>query len=528
MTTRRFSLTVAIVSSLACLLLLTWILISLISFKTAENDLKAQKLEESRLLAATVAASFQTPFSPEGVSETTAQLSSQLSPERGVIGFAVADKNQQMLVGWPLDPSLREVLRGKGERFQFSNGGRELHRYVPIMQRGQLVGALRLSLSLNAEYERLNRSRTLFLAYFVLDFILVLVLGSWLIARVVVTPIRKLLTVTERVASGDLTQSVPVPGSMEIAALAESFNVMVEALRCKRDEVDQHVASLEQVNRELQAAREETVRSEKMASVGVLAAGMAHEIGTPLSSILGYAEILQDELGGVGDQADCLRRIEQEARRIDGLVRELLDFARPMPADHELLNVPAFLADVVDMLTRQGALKQVTTNLQVAEDLPPFYGDRNQLLQVLLNLLLNARDAMPDGGELLLSAAGAEFSASEAWAVAADGVTMGRRREDFGGVFHAAFPVDAQKAVPCIVITVADTGTGIPAEQLPKIFDPFFSTKEPGKGTGLGLAIVARLVDSFGGRITVVSEVGAGTQFKLWLPAAALQEEHLS
>jgi len=528
MTSRRFSLTFAIIATLACLLLLTWILLSLISFKTTENDLKVQKLEESHLLASIIAAAFPTPLSPAGVIATSAQIAPQLSSTRGVIGFAVADQRQQMLVGWPLDAQLQEVLEGQGERFRFSNNGRELHRSIPIMQNGVQVGALRLSLSLYSEYERLNRSRTLFLAYFVLDSILLLVLGSWLIARVVVTPIRKLLTVTERVASGDLTQSVPVLGSAEIAALAESFNDMVDALRSKRDEVNRHVASLEQVNRELQAAREETIRSEKMASVGVLAAGMAHEIGTPLSSILGYTEILQEELGGIGDQADCLRRIEQEARRIDGLVRELLDFARPMPADQELLNVRTFLADVLDMLTRQGALKQITTSLQVAEDLPPFYGDRNQLLQVLLNLLLNARDAMPAGGELHLRAEGAEFSANEAWALAVDGVTMGRRREDFGGVFHAPFPVDAKKAVPCIIITVEDTGTGIPAEQLPKIFDPFFSTKEPGKGTGLGLAIVARLVDSFGGRITVASEVGEGTQFKLWLPAATLQEEHLS
>jgi signal transduction histidine kinase len=525
MSSRRFSLTFAIVSSLACLLLLTWILLSLISFKTAEQDLRTQKIEESRLLAATVAASFPVPFTPEGVAATMARLALHLSPGQGVLDVAVVDKDRQMLLGGPLDTPLRAILKGGDGRYHFSHGGRQLHRYAPIRQQGELVGAIRISVSLGAEYERLQRSRTLITAYFVLDFILLLFIGSGLITRVVVTPIRKLLTVTERVAAGDLTHSVPVQGSAEIAALAESFNSMVAALRHKREEVDRHVASLEQVNRDLQAAREETVRSEKMASVGVLAAGMAHEIGTPLASILGYAEILHDELGGEGDQADCLRRIEQEARRIDRLVRELLDFARPTQPEREWLNVRAFLADTLAMLVRQGALKNIATELTAPDDLPPLFIDRNQLLQVLLNLLLNARDAMPNGGNLRLAAECTEFSAEEAWGVNPAGAAMGRRREDFGGVFSRAFPGEADAVVKCIRITMADTGSGIAPDQLTRIFDPFFSSKEPGKGTGLGLAIAARFVDSFGGRITVSSELGCGTTFMLWLPVLPGAEE---
>ena len=210
MSSRRFSLTFSIVASLACLLLLTWILLSLISFQTAEQDLKKQKIAEGRLLAATIAAAFPVPFTPEGVTTTMARLSPQLSPARGILSLAVVDKRQQMLAGWPLDPPLRAVLQGGAERYVFSESGRELLRYAPIRQEDELVGALRLSLSLGAEYERLNRSRSLFLAYFTLDFILLLVIGSWLIARVVVTPLRKLLIATERVAAGDLHHGVNV------------------------------------------------------------------------------------------------------------------------------------------------------------------------------------------------------------------------------------------------------------------------------------------------------------------------------
>lgn len=524
MTSFRFNLTFAIVSTLACLLLLSWILLSLISFKTAEQDLQAQKIAEGRLLADTVSAAFPRPFSPETVAITIARLTPHLSTSRGVHNLAVIDSSGQLLIGGPADKQLRQVLLNGEERRQFDQNGRLLHCYVPIMQADSVVGALRISYSLDNDYERLNRSRRLFMAYFILDFFLLLVIGSALTRRIVVLPVQKLLAATERVAAGDLSQGVHVPGSAEIAALAESFNSMVSALRRQREEGERHVASLEQVNRQLQSAREETIRSEKMASVGVLAAGMAHEIGTPLAAILGYVEIMQDGPVDPDDTADCLRRIDQEARRIDRLVRELLDFSRPTEAEQELLNLSEFLADVLDMLTRQGALKQLTTSITVGDDLPLLYIDRHQLLQVLLNLLLNARDAMPGGGELQLNAERAEFSANEAWALPASGATMGRRREDFGGVFRQPFPVEPDAAVPCVRITVADTGSGIQNHQLPRIFDPFFTTKEPGKGTGLGLAITARLVDSFGGRITVASTAGSGTRFMVWLPVDQQQE----
>jgi signal transduction histidine kinase len=251
-------------------------------------------------------------------------------------------------------------------------------------------------------------------------------------------------------------------------------------LKERRDEVESHLHSLEEANRALQEARLETLRSEKMASVGLLAAGMAHEIGTPLAGIIGYSGILAEELAGDEEKSDYLRRIAADAGRIDRLVKDLLNYARPVQPEKEWIDLREFLEDLFAMLERQGIFKRLEPRLTVAADLPRLYLDRHQLLQVLMNLVMNARDAMPDGGTLVV----------------------------------VAQPAAAES----VLLEVVDSGDGILPENIEKVFEPFFTTKEPGKGTGLGLAISARLVESFGGRIAVESEPGKGTKFMVQLP----------
>jgi signal transduction histidine kinase len=294
------------------------------------------------------------------------------------------------------------------------------------------------------------------------------------------------LKATERVIYGDYSHPVHLPGSREIAGLADSFNLMQQGLKDRREEVELHLRSLEEANCALKEARLETIRSEKMASVGLLAAGMAHEIGTPLAGIIGYSGILADELATDPEKSDYLRRIADDAARIDRLVRDLLNYARPVKPEIERIPVKEFLEDLFVMLVRQGALKRIEAHLKIAEELPPLYLDRHQLLQVVMNLVMNARDAMPAGGRIEVSAC----------------------------------PGHGES----VVISVADSGEGILPENIEKIFDPFFTTKEPGMGTGLGLAISARLVESFGGKITVASKPGAGTKFTLLLPGVKREE----
>ena len=297
---------------------------------------------------------------------------------------------------------------------------------------------------------------------------------------------------------------------------------MVIALQTKRHELDEHVRSLERTNRELQEAREETLQSEKMASVGLLAAGMAHEVGTPLSAIIGFTGMLRDDLKDDPERADSLRRIEDAANRIDRIVRSLLDYARPSQSERLPVNSAELINEVFDLLQAQGALKDVEVSLQLDEHLPAVVADRHELQQVFINLLLNARDAMQGKGAVTVRASVSEEAAlNMRQRNAAPASIMGRRREDFSSAFHSSLPTGSRAT--WVVISVSDIGSGIPPEHMAKIFDPFFTTKEPGHGTGLGLSISARIIDSYGGRIVAESAPGAGATFTVLLPAG---EEH--
>ena len=523
----RFNLTFSILASLACLLGLSWLLLSLISFKTAEQDLFSQKSEAGRIILATFISVF-----PEGLSDlhgngAVDRFAANLSRERAFAGITVINRE-----GEPVyvcndargpDAQLLETLKSGAESDLFYGNGMRVSRYAPVRAEGRIVGAARLSFSLVGERQRLNRSRQVFFAYFLLDFLMLLGFGSYILSRIVVVPIKKLLSATERLIVGDYGHSVHVPGSAEIAELAESFNYMQTALKSKQQEADSHVQSLERANRELQVAREETIRSEKMASVGLLAAGMAHEIGAPLMAIIGYSGMLQEEVRNDPLQADFLRRIEEEAYRIDRLIRGLLDYARPAGSRFEILEIPPLIGDTLEIIAEREAFRTIHTSLDMEAGLPPVFADKSQLQQVLVNLLLNARDAMPKGGALAISAGVSAFCGADG-----DGLSfptaavMGRRKEDFNRSFSGSLRKGAA-AVPCVRIDIRDTGEGIPAANLSRVFDPFFSTKEPGKGTGLGLAICARIIDTFGGRITLASVVGEGTTFTLWLPVAGEQ-----
>ena len=487
----RFSLIFAILASLACLLGLTWVLLSLISFKTAEKDLLASKSEQGHVLLAAFV-NLLPPPSMNLAGSAAARFAEGLAREGDFAGITVVDSAGRPLYqlgeGGASDQGIAECLKTGVEVQAFSPDRSLVSRYAPIVSNGRVVGACRLSLSLSAEHARLTRSRHIFLAYFFLDFLLLLGFGAFLLSRAVVVPIRRLLAATERIAAGDYAHPVHVPGSAEIALLAESFNDMLETLRSKDEAVATYVRSLEKANEELKSAREETIRTEKMASLGLLAAGMAHEIGTPLAAIMGYAGILHEELGSDAEKADYLRRIEDDCARIDRMVRSLLDYARPAPARNEPVELARLVAASAELLAGQGVFKRVDLVLDLGEDLPPVTADRHQLQQALINLMINARDAMPSGGRLVLRLT----------------------RESAG----------SDSARQWLRLEVTDSGEGIAPELLPKVFEPFFTTKQPGKGTGLGLAIVARVIEACGGRIDVTSVEGEGTTFTVLLPAA--------
>ena len=491
----RPSLTFSILASLACLLVLTWVLFSLFALTTAERDLYAQKADHARMLLATFVNQLpeQLPTFPEGMlplDASAAIYADKLAEEQSFERLTLLDGNGKVIYTVGRDGSDQfQPFMAPAERSDAGvilAAGASLARTAPVLRNGQGVGRAGLVLSLAGEQLRLQRSRQLFMAYFALDFILLLGFGSAILSRIVVRPVNRLLTATERITGGNYGHQVTVAGPLELARLAESFNVMSSVLLQKQDEVSTHVTTLEQVNRNLEQAREEAVRSEKMASVGLLAAGTAHEIGTPLASVMGYAELLAAETADNQVQAEYIQRIQQGCARIDRIVRGLLDYARPKSPTFELVALGPLVVSTVELLQQQGLFKQCRVEVRCAGQVPPVNLDPHQLQQVLINLLINSNDAMPDKGQLLVE-------------VCAD---------------------DAGQTLLPVLIRVQDTGSGIAEKDLGRIFDPFFTTKDPGRGTGLGLAISTRIIEGFGGRITVASSQGKGSCFTVHLPRA--------
>jgi PAS domain S-box-containing protein len=237
--------------------------------------------------------------------------------------------------------------------------------------------------------------------------------------------------------------------------------------------------SEEHLRNQAQQLEQQLLASGRLVAVGELTASMAHEFNNPLGIILGFAQGLLDSMDASDPNTAHVRIIAEEAKRCEKLVQELLEFGRPKSADFIGTDVEAIIERTISLVQPHAAKNKVETTIQLAAPLPQMYADPQQLQQVLLNLSLNAVDAMPNGGTLSI---GASLDTAEG-----------------------------------IVVTVADTGSGIDPEVLPRIFQPFFTSKKR-RGLGLGLPICDRIVKAHGGRITVESRPGHGTTFKIYLP----------
>jgi len=302
---------------------------------------------------------------------------------------------------------------------------------------------------------------------------------------------------------------------------------MIERLKENQESLESYLESLESANKQLKQAQEELIRTEKLASIGRFAAGVAHEVGNPLGAILGYTSILQKEGIDREESKDYLKRVEREIERINRIVRELLDFARPSQFEIKDVEINKVIESALSLLSYQKSFKNIETQLDMQPDLPMIKGDESQLSQVFINIILNANDAMPNGGILRIQTRTHVVENPDVDRF--QGIYPRRRKSD---------PMESdysrmRKADPLAVlfkkfsegdqlvkIRISDTGIGIKKEDLENIFDPFFTTKDPNKGTGLGLSISLRIVESLGGEIRVESEVGKGATFEVYFPAA--------
>ncbi|MFN8587420.1 MAG: ATP-binding protein [Candidatus Eisenbacteria bacterium] len=355
---------------------------------------------------------------------------------------------------------------------------------VPLFnRRGQLLGAVQvLQLeSYIAEDERATRAfvLSLTLATAVATIAIALIVTQVNIAR----PVDRLVRRFQEVGASEVPTRVPVRGEDEFARLSREFNGMCERLEQAHERIVREQAQRRDVEEQLRQA-------ERLAGLGRLSAGLAHEIGTPLNVILGRAESLQRSLPDGDPGARHLGIIVSQSERIARIVRDMLDFARMKPRRHVELAPAAIVRTTVELIERRADEQHVTVRVHEESD-APVLGDPDQLQQVFLNLASNALDAMPDGGRL-----------------------------DVTVRVETAAPHDAPGASRrCVTVAMRDTGCGLEPEALSRVFDPFYTTKEAGRGTGLGLSVAYGIIEEHGGWFDVESTPGQGATFHVRLPA---------
>jgi len=381
-------------------------------------------------------------------------------------------------------------------RLSQQNGVRVWDVLSPVVLNHHVIGAVGTRFSLDRADRLRNRVN---LWALVLTGVSVLIMGSLMTAAVHYTvnrPIGGLLKAIRNVEPGDNLSRVEVSGSDEFHTLASHFNAMMERIQHFNEEMDSRInkatreindryKEVQRLNNRLYELQQQLLHAERLSIAGRMVAQVAHEIGTPLHAIAGHLELLRAELDKTGttQPRKRLQIIEEQIQRMSGILRQLLSLVRSDAPAHETVDAAALIRECVDLVTPGIHTNGLSLALNVDRDVPPVFGNRAQLMQVILNLLSNAIDATPRGGTITINA---------------------RKRRDGNR----------------LQISVEDTGIGIPAHKHKEIFAAFVTTKPHGKGTGLGLYLASEIVRDHGGHIEVASKEGAGSTMTVVLPAA--------
>ncbi len=363
-----------------------------------------------------------------------------------------------------------------------------ISKYEPILNSSnETIGILYVGLLERSYLAIRNQVVLTFIGVATLGFVLI-VLISYLLTHSVTRPLGEMVEITQSISTGDLNHEVKVKSYDEIGKLGLSFNTMVKSLKRMKGELEEWGKTLEhkvkERTEELEAMQAKVIQTERLASLGQLAAGIAHEINNPLGGILVLSSLVLENIDKEDSNRQNLEEVVKQTIRCRDIVKGLLHFSRQTEAKKSLVNINDILNNTLSLIEKQAMFHNIDIDKNFSKNLPLVLVDDSQYQQVFMNIILNAIQSMHEIGTLTLD-------------------TFYNEKENM------------------IVVDIGDTGTGISQEIINKIFDPFFTTKEVGKGTGLGLSIAYGIVTRHNGKMTVQSEVGNGTVFTVSTPAAS-------
>jgi len=503
MAVRHLGLRAQIVLSLAALMTVVFSFTGMAVLWVLRSGVRAQRADSGEVAVRTTLEGLaaRARSDPEGVRSLAPELE-ELVGRAGIQAIGIYDSDGEPLSVAGRDgqgPELRGVDPRRPRPYRVVRspepGVEEMLVIHPIGGgRGAVVAVVGFAMD-GSELSRLARP---VLIYLFASGGLLLLFGYWSLTRLIVRPLEMLTRATEKVSQGRLDVSIPVParGGKEIAAAARAFNAMTKQLRDQQVRLASKVEALERTANELQATQDQLVRSAKLASVGSLAAGVAHEVGNPVSAILGLSEVLLDGDLEPGEGQEYLERIKREADRVNRIVRDLLEYARPTADDAEdYASVAESVDSAVGLLSPQRAYRDVDIQIVGDSNLPPVAIGIDELTQVLVNLMMNAADAVEGQGEVRVR------------------FTQDATLKGPGGAEAKA-----------VRVSVSDSGPGVPEQAIGRIFEPFYTTKDPGSGTGLGLALCDGIISRVGGRMDAENLPGGGLMITLVLPVTAAED----
>ena len=401
----------------------------------------------------------------------------------------VKTKEGKRALGTRVSAEVADAVLTRGERWSsraFVVNDWYISEYEPIKDyNGKTVGILYVGLLEKAYTSIRNKVVFTFMIVATLGFFLIVGI-SYLITSTITRPLSEMVSVTQSIATGDLERRIKVKSKDEIGQLGLSFNRMVASLRKMRAELEEWANTLEQKvkerTEELAAMQNTLVQSQRLASLGKLAAGIAHEINNPLGGILVLSSLVVEDLKDDDPHRENLQEVIKQTMRCRDIVKGLLQFSRQEEGKTEYVKVNDILNNTLSLIEKQALFHNIEVVKNLDVELPYILGDNSQLQQVFINVILNAVQAMKEIGTLTIN-------------------TSHDKKNDM------------------VVIEISDTGCGIPEESIDRIFDPFFTTKEVGEGTGLGLSIAYGIVTKHHGRMRVKSKLGEGSTFTVKIPA---------